>query len=60
LLIAQATEIIMKMPSAAPFIASMSKFIEDNSTYNALKEARKLVYHERDLFEHQRNRVGAA
>lgn len=60
LLFKQATELLKTMPSAAPFIAAMSKALDENYTYKALKEVRQLVFHERDLTEEKRNKSQVA
>src|ERR1700712_1870630 len=60
LLFKQATELLKVMPSAASFIAAMSKALDENYTYKALKEVRQLVFHERDLAEQKRGKTDAA
>lgn len=59
LLFAQATELMKKMPTAATFIAAMSKALDEKHTYKALKEVRQLVFHERDLNEQKRGKSSA-
>ena len=60
LLFQQAKELMKIMPSAAPFIAAMSKALEEDYTYKALKEVRQLVFHERDLAEEERRQSQVA
>jgi flagellar protein FlbT len=47
----KSVEILRHMPSAAPFILDIQKFLSDNETHRAIKIGRDLLYHEAYLIE---------
>jgi len=49
---ALANDIISAAPSTTTFIAEISNFILNNELYKALKEAKRLIEHERKLLTH--------
>jgi flagellar biosynthesis repressor protein FlbT len=49
LLFKQATDLMQAMPSAASYIAAISRALEEGLTHKALKEAKLLVQHEHEV-----------
>jgi flagellar biosynthesis repressor protein FlbT len=60
LLFRQATDLMTTMPSAAPYIAEISRALEEGATHKALKAVKLLVQHEREATQGCGEKAGAA
>ncbi|WP_081497038.1 flagellar biosynthesis repressor FlbT [Methylobacterium sp. GXF4] len=47
----KSVEILKYLPSAAPFLLDIQRFLSDNETHRAIKVGRDLLYHEVNIIE---------